>query len=78
MINVEEFIKLIEVEFEELEKGTLNAESSFRDIEDWSSMHALIIIALIDSEYDVLLNGDDLKSAVTIQDLFDIVISKKH
>lgn len=39
-------------------------------------MHALIIIALIDSEYDVLLKGDDLKETKTIQDLFNLVQSK--
>lgn len=76
-MDIQEFIKKIEQEFDEIKKGTLTAESGFRDIEDWSSMHALIIIALIDSEYDVLLNGEDLKSAVTIQDLFDIVKSKR-
>jgi acyl carrier protein len=75
-MKIQEFIEKIEVEFVDLTKGTLNSESSFRDIEDWSSMHALIIIALIDSEYDVLLNGEDLKSAVTIQDLYDIVLKK--
>jgi hypothetical protein len=39
-------------------------------------MHALIFVALIDSKYDVLLNGDELKSCVTINDLFDITLLK--
>ena len=59
--------------FEDLEKGLLNPNFNFREIEDWSSMHALVIIALIDSEYDVLLNGGDLKGAETVQDLFDMI-----
>lgn len=75
-MNILEFIEKIENEFSDLEKGFLNSESSFRDIEDWSSMHALIIIALVDSEYEVLLTGEDLKLAVTIQDLYDIVLNK--
>jgi acyl carrier protein len=45
-------------------------------MEGWSSMHALIFVALIDSKYDVLLNGDELKSCVTIKDLFDITLLK--
>lgn len=75
-MKIQEFIEKIEVEFVDLAKGTLNSKSSFRDIEDWSSMHALIIIALIDSEYEVLLTGEDLKQAVTLKDLYDIVINK--
>lgn len=71
-----ESYKEIENEFEELEKGTLTPQTNYREIKDWSSMHALIIIALIDSEYDVLLKGDDLKETQTIQDLFNLVQSK--
>lgn len=73
MEDIAAFIKKIENEFEELEKGALTPETNYREIEDWSSMHALIIIALIDSEYDVLLKGEDLQQTSTIQDLFNIV-----
>jgi len=76
MEDIKKFIKKIENEFDDLPKESLGPDSSFRDIKDWSSMHALIIIALIDSEYEVLLNGEDLKLAVTIQDLYDIVLKK--
>ncbi|PJA09953.1 MAG: acyl carrier protein [Flavobacteriales bacterium CG_4_10_14_0_2_um_filter_32_8] len=77
MEDIAAFIKKIENEFEELPKETLKPETSFRQIDDWSSMHALIIIALIDSEYDVLLSGEDLRTAETIQDLFNIVKTKR-
>ncbi|KJS04816.1 MAG: acyl carrier protein [Flavobacteriales bacterium BRH_c54] len=77
-MNIKTFIENIEHEFEELEKGTLNPETNYREIEGWSSMHALIIIALIDSEYDILLKGDDLKETQTIQDLFNLVQSKTN
>jgi acyl carrier protein len=72
-INIEDFIKKLENEFDELEKGTLNSETNFRDIEEWSSMHALIIIALIDAEYSVTINGEDLQHCKTVRDLFQIV-----
>ena len=36
-------------------------------------MYALIIIAFIDNQFDVLLQGKDLKEAQTIQDLYNIV-----
>ncbi len=77
-MNMKTFIENIENEFEELKKGTLTPQTNYREIEDWSSMHALIIIALIDSEYDVLLKGDDLKETQTIQDLFNLVLLKTN
>ncbi|MBW6484098.1 MAG: acyl carrier protein [Vicingaceae bacterium] len=78
MEDIAAFVKKIENEFDELEKGTLTPQTNYREIENWSSMHALIIIALIDSEFDVLLNGDDLKETQTIQDLFNLVQSKTN
>jgi acyl carrier protein len=76
-MEIKEFIKKLEVEFEELEKGTLTAETNFRDIDEWSSMHALIIIALIDVEYDVTVGGEDLVKMQTVQDLFNFAENKQ-
>jgi acyl carrier protein len=76
-MTVEEFTRRLEMEFEDLEPGTLIPEMNYRDIPEFSSMHALILIAFIDSEYDVLLNGEDLKSVNTISELFNLIQTKK-
>ncbi len=75
-MNIQQLIDQIENEFEEVQPGTIKPESSFRELEGWSSMHALILIALIDNEYDILLTGEQLKNAQTVQDLFEIIQSK--
>jgi acyl carrier protein len=77
-MNIHDLINYIETEFEEIENGTLIPESSIRDIEGWSSMHALILIALIDNNYDILLTGEELKNALTIQDLYDVILKRKN
>ncbi len=77
-MEIKEFITKLEVEFEEIENGTLQPETNFRDIDEWSSMHALIIIALIDVEYEVTVKGEDLIKMETIQDLFDFVKQNKN
>jgi hypothetical protein len=75
-MEIQDFICLIEDEFEEIPNGTLAGKSIFRDLESWSSMHALLFVALIDHNYNVLLNGDELKGAITIEDLFLLIKSK--
>lgn len=75
-MNIEDLIEKLEEEFDEVEPGTLKPDTGFRDLEEWSSMHALIIIAMIDTEYDVMLTGEDLTNASTVQDLFDIIQSR--
>lgn len=76
-MNIQEFISIVEEEFDEVEKGTLEASTSFRQMEGWSSMHALILIALVDNHFDVLLTGEELRGIDTIQDLYDLLASKK-
>jgi acyl carrier protein len=76
-MNIQEFISIVEEEFDEVEKGTLEASTSFRQMEGWSSMHALILIALVDNHFDILLTGEELRGLDTIQDLYDLLASKK-
>jgi acyl carrier protein len=75
-IDINDLIAKIEVEFETLEPGTLKPQSSFRELKDWSSMHALILIALVDTEYNVTLNGNDLRNLTTVTDLHALIESR--
>ncbi|MBP8033111.1 MAG: acyl carrier protein [Bacteroidia bacterium] len=72
-MNITEFIKNIETEIDEFEDGSLRPDTNLRQTKAWTSMHALILIALIDTEYNVTINGEDLRSITSIEDLFNIV-----
>lgn len=78
MINIEinDLVKRLEEEFDEIEPGTLKAETSFKDLEEWSSMQALVVIALVDEHYDIQLTGEDLIQCETVQDIYDKIKSK--
>lgn len=76
MEDITLFIEKIEFEIDEIENGTLKPETKYRELEDWSSMLGLIFIALIDTEYDITINGEELVNCITIQDLYDTVKSK--
>ena len=72
-MNIADFIKKIETEIDEFEEGTLFPETDLRKTNAWTSMHALILIALIDIEYGVTINGEDLNKMTCIEDLYNIV-----
>ncbi len=76
MMSIEEFIALLEKEFEDLPPGTLKPGTNYRDIPNWSSMHALIIIAFVDANFNVELTATDLRNTQTIQELYNIIQSK--
>lgn len=75
-MNIQELIEKLEEEIEEAKKGTLTPSTNIRNIDWWSSMHALVIIALVDIEYNVQVSGKDLKEIQTIQDLYDLIVKK--
>lgn len=75
-MNIEEFISAIEEEFDDVEPGTIKPDTQFRQLEGWSSMLALIIIARIDSEYDVTVTAEELAGAQTLTDLYELVNTK--
>ena len=64
------------MQWDETEAEAFVPECEFHELEEWSSLIALSIIAMVDEEYDVALKGDDIKNAKTIQDLFNTVNSR--
>lgn len=77
-MDINEFIGKLQGEFEDIPAGFLKPETKITDIEGWGSMHALIVIALIDTEYEVILPGDELRKIQSVQELYDKVVSLKN
>ena len=75
-MEIKDFIQNFADQFDETEADVFTAETVFHELDEWSSLIALSIIAMIDEEYDVTLKGDEMRAAVTIEDLFNIVKSK--
>lgn len=75
-MEIKEFIQNFADQFDETDTSKFTPETVFHDLEEYSSLVALSIIAMINEEYDVTLKGDDMSSAVTIEDLYNIVKSK--
>lgn len=75
-MELKDFVANFAEQFDETEASVFTAETRFRDLEEWSSLIGLSIIAMVDEEYDVALKGDDIKNANTIEDLFNTVKSK--
>lgn len=75
-MEIKDFIAFFADQFEETETNEFNADTNFRELDEWSSLIALSILAMIDEEYDVQLKGEEMKKTTTIQQLFDLVQSK--
>lgn len=76
-MELNDFITHVAEQFEETDASQIVASTKFQELDEYSSLIALSIIAMIDEEYDVTIKGNDLRSALTIEDLFNTVKSKK-
>ena len=75
-MELSKFIENFADQFEDTDPAEIKAETVFHELEEYCSLIALSIIAMVDEEYDVQLKGDDMRSAVTVEDLFNIVKAK--
>lgn len=75
-MEIKEFIQNFADQFDDTDASVFTPETVFHELEEYSSLIALSLIAMVDEEYDVTLKGYDMRSAVTIQDLFNLVQAK--
>ena len=75
-MDLQEFIENFADQFDDLDATTLSGSTEFKELDDWNSLVALSVIAMIDEEYDVTVKGDDIRKAKTIEGLFNTVKEK--
>lgn len=75
-MELKEFIEKFAEQFDETDASEIKADTNFRDLDEWSSLIGLSIIAMVDEEFDVTLRGDDMRKANTPSELYEIVKSK--
>lgn len=72
-MNLDDFIVNFADQFDETNQELFKASTRFKDLDEWSSMISLSIIAMIDEEYNVQIKGSDIRDSETIEDLFNRV-----
>lgn len=72
----EEFTRKFAECFNQTEVSLIKPATEFKKLEEWGSMLALIVIAMIDADYGKTITAEDLKKAETISALYRIVINK--
>ena len=77
MKTLDEFIVNFADQFEDTDASEIKAETVFKDLDEWSSLIALSVIAMVDEEYDVTIKGDDIRNSNTVEDLFNAVKARE-
>ncbi len=75
MKTLEEFVSLFAEQFDETDPNEITANTEFHDLDEWSSLIGLSVIAMVDEEFEVALKGDDMRSSITVEDLYNKVLA---
>ena len=72
-MDLDEFIGNVADQFDDTDPDEIKANTRFKELDEWSSLIALSIIAMVDDEYGVTIKGTDIRNSATVEDLFEFV-----
>lgn len=75
-MNINEFIKKFADQFDDTDASEITVDTEYQELDEWSSLTAMSIIALAKTEYGKTITGREIRNAKTVKDLFDLISSK--
>lgn len=75
-MELQEFIEKIAeaIEVENIE--VLNGSTVIRDLDEWSSLSVMLLIAFYDEEFSKEIGNQDIKECITLQDLYNLATAQ--
>ena len=55
----------------------IDADTNIANMEEWDSMAAMVLIALVNEEFSVALNSDDIEKITTANSIVEIIGADK-
>lgn len=75
-MELNEFVANFADQFDETDPEEIKAETKFHNLDEWSSLTGMSVIALAKTEYGKTITGAELKACVTVEDVFNLIKSK--
>ena len=75
-MELEEFIEKFVDQLDDTDASEIQADTVYQELDEWSSLTAMSLIALAKSEYGKTITGREVRSCRTVEDLFNLIASK--
>lgn len=75
-MELNQFIANFAGQFEDTDPADITAETIYKDLDEWSSLVAFAVIAMVKMEYDKTVTGTEIRHCNTVEDLFNIIAAK--
>ena len=75
-MELKEFVANFADQFDDTDASEIQASTAFRELDEWSSLIGMSVIALAKTEYGKAITGAELKTCITVEDVFNLINSK--
>ena len=75
-MELKKFVANFADQFDETEPEEIQADTKFHELEEWSSLTAMGVIAMVRTQYGKAISGREIRDCVTVADVYKIVASK--
>ena len=76
IMELKDFIVKFANQFDEVEIDDIHPDTEYQNLEEWSSLTVMGLIAMVKTEYNKTITGRDLRSCKTVEELFNVVSKK--
>lgn len=63
-------------QFDDTDASEIQASTVFHDLDEWSSLIGMGVIALAKTQYGKTITGAEIKECVTVEDLYNLINNK--
>ena len=71
-----DFLEKFRDQFEDTDPESIEMNTVYKDLDEWSSLIAFTVIAMVKMEYDKTVTGAELRHCNTVEDLYNLIEAK--
>ena len=75
-MELKQFVVNFAEQFDDTDASEIQANTRFHELEEWSSLIGMSVIAMAKTQYGKTVTGKEIRKCETIEDLFNLIISK--
>ena len=73
---LEDFIVDFADQLDDTDISESKADTAFHKLDEWSSLTAMGVIAMVRTQYGKTISGKEMKECVTVEDLYHLINRK--
>lgn len=75
-MELNEFVAIFAKQFDDTDPSEILAETVFHELDEWSSLLGMSVIAMAKTQYGKTITGKEIRECVTVEDLFNVIATK--